>query len=250
MKERFGVEWEFTAPWSKLRDTVVPVVKREYGSSLVYARKDVFDSNKRLRCWHVKLENIGQAELTTPRSSLRDLPKIVRVVRELRKNKKLRLTTSDGLHVHVGVSKRVDRRLLVGSWLQVERAFFAFVHRERRRNSACSPLVSRRRAVGSPLVAELLEESLAEAETNRTAFTLNPLDELSTVEFRLSRSSVEPAFVRSWVRLCVMFVRWALSRCSWDVALGKVHDFTPEELLFTLGVSHRDRQVLCECLRR
>lgn len=82
---RFGCEFEFSTEWNKMAK-LIPEAVHKYSKDKIYIPKGnqrkLYDSYNNKK-WHLKVDGSTETEVNTPVSTLRDLPKICRVISSL-----------------------------------------------------------------------------------------------------------------------------------------------------------------------
>jgi len=217
MARRFGCEFEFSSDWDAVEAAVRAAIPRRD----LYVSKSHHDSNNN-RKWHLKTDATTTAELATPVCSLKDLPRVRRVIGSLRRAG-VRTTKEDGFHVHVNIAD-VDRKKLVAAWLRAERAILSLVPRHRRTNGYCYKL-----SRGSP--PERLFDADRTAEDHHAIISFSRFGDIGTVEIRPAEGTTDAEFAGHWVRLCVGLVEYAKRADPYDILLGKPPSMSLDELM-------------------
>lgn len=234
---KFGIEFEFECSWETLSWYATRAINKIYGKKNYYSKNERFTSDFKLNQWHIKQENTSVAELTTPISSLRDIPKICSVIKLL-DNGKIRPQDDCGMHVHIDVHD-IDQYHIMSAWLLCERAIISCFPPSRRINGFCdkildSPMSSR------SLVAKLLEDR-TESSAHADAISLSEYEDRRTVEIRLAEGTLDAEWVRSWITFLMYWFDYFKKRNPSRLACEKCNSISFEELMD--GVSP-DRKTL------
>jgi hypothetical protein len=170
----------------------------------IIPRRDLFlsesyhKSNNNTK-WHVKTDSTTGAEITTPVSKMQDLGNICRVARLA--SDKLKITRRDGFHVHVFCGDTDPRKVLL-YWSKVENLVLSIFPKHRRKNQYCPPIVGK-----------TLADTVLNAENHWAIVSTDRFKKIKTIEFRIAEGTLDPNFIKHWVRFCVYFVDWAV-RCD------------------------------------
>jgi len=236
---RFGIEFEFECSWERLRWYASRAVNKIYGKGRYYAKKDRFTSDFELDKWHIKEENNGVAELTTPVSRLRDIRSICEVIKSF--HGKFQPQDDCGLHVHIDVSD-LDQYHIMGAWLLCERGIIRCFPQSRRRSGFCEKIIS------DPHVSRNLIAKILEAETDSAshgdAVDFTEYSERKTIEFRLSEGSMDVEWIRSWITFLLYWIDFVKKKNPSLIPCEKCNSIAFDSLLDELNLDDRTREVM------
>jgi len=189
----FGCEFEFSTPW----EDALPVVQKVIPKRNLKVERDYVQTEKNKTWWHLKVDGSTDIELTTPISTVSDLPNICRVIKKL--SKSLKVTVNDGFHVHVSV-KGVDVRLLMIYWARCENAIFSLVNKQRNVNDSCRKI--------SNAFKDGMDNLMKVADDHHSALSCCYYHDRKTVEFRVAEGTRDWEFIDAWVHFCLAFVEY------------------------------------------
>jgi hypothetical protein len=227
----FGCEFEFSSEWGDVEEASVKILGKR---NLKIITCDTDSANNRK--WHLKKDGSTKAELATPVCDLRNIPKIVRVIKELGQAG-ISVSKKDGFHVHVFAGD-VDPRNLVATWIRMEPAIFSMVPKHRATNKYCYKLRPGRKKVQDYYLA-----AMEEVKQHWASLSLYRMDDIETAEIRIAEGTIDQVFVESWIHFCLSFIDYAKTSDGFEMLL-KEEDLSPNELLHLIGVPETSAEYL------
>jgi len=238
---RFGIEFEFECSWEKLRYHASRAINKVYGKRKYYSKKDKFASDFQLNKWHIKEENSGVAELTTPVSTLRDVPRICQVISNF--EDKIKPEDDCGLHVHIDVHD-LDQYHIMSAWLLSEKSIIRCFPLTRRRNGFCEKIIDRPQ-ISRSLIAKILEDE-TESASHGDAIDLTEYEERKTVEIRLCEGTTDTELIRAWVTFLIYWVDFVKKKNPSLLPCAKCNSLEFDDLLDQLKLDKRTHMVMEE----
>jgi len=195
---RFGCEFEFSSPF----DDIEKVLKTIIPKNKLKAEKTWYLSSKNKQ-WHLKTDATTESELATPISTLKDLPKIKKILDAL-KEAKISITQADSTHMHIE-TKDVPKHNIITAWIQIEKAILKCLPKHRRNNTYCQKLIQPHQND----IARFLMKAENVAQEHHSILSLYYYDERKTIEFRGCEGSYDIKTVENWLKFYMNFLNYA-----------------------------------------
>jgi hypothetical protein len=235
---KFGIEFESSTPYDETLLIAKDAFKKVYGKlSKLHASNSRYKSNSKSR-WDLKAEVSTECELTTPISTIDDLPKICQLAAELQKAG-IKTTRNDGVHIHMQAGKykgSFRRYKIILAWLQIEITMRKCFPRHRCFNFQCESINRAmvryvdRRVIRNKIfrIKSIFDTANDNADEHQSDLSLEYYDDRGTVEFRLCEGTFDPYIIRNWVKFYMHFLNYAESmrRVDFDALYehGKAND--------------------------
>jgi len=180
---KFGIELEFSSDFEKVKK----VVKSAFRGSMSMLNSECSHRDSTGKQWDLKTDLSTGCELASPKLTLQspEFKRLKKIVRLLNKHH-IRVTDSDGFHVHVHVPDLPLERLLV-PWVSLESSIKMLYPSSRLSGGGYSkPLVVQleERPERAQRVSDILADALDQSGDHHSMMSLTYWNDRSTFEFR------------------------------------------------------------------
>lgn len=235
---KFGFELEFSSKFEEVLHHVKSIIPRIYGKNktLIEGGTRVLDDN--YGKWGFKYDGSTECELTTPISTIKDFPKITKVLTKL-SEKNISTTVKDSVHVHMQAND-IPEHNIIAAWIQIENAIMKCFPKHRRNNSYCAKLIHGK---NYKKMSDFFIKAEAESEDHHAMLSLNYYDQRKTVEFRIMEGNIDINTIKPWIMFCMLFLNYARTIDPVEVICKKLKlTLTIEEMIELLNIT--DEEVL------
>jgi hypothetical protein len=235
---KFGLELEFDCEYKEFKDITTDAIGQVYGDGFYYCRDDKFESTFKLDKWHIKVENSSVSELTTPVSTLSDLPNIMKVLRIL-KRKGIHGDKEDcGCHVHIDIPD-IDKYEWCIFWMIYEKAIISCFPKERRGNTFCGKIVHKSDV--RKRIPSLLEHCVA---ADKEVFSLYKYDRRRTVEVRICETTTDTNFLTAWVKFLVSYCHFIIKQNPYLACGDNCCSVSTEDMLEKMTLDGKSKAIM------
>lgn len=201
---KFGCEFEFSTNFDEVAKNVKPIITKLYGKNSIKIKKEHYLSVRNKK-WHLKTEATTECELTTPISTIKDLPKILKVITHLKQNN-TKITSSDSIHIHMSAPD-VEIKNIIVSWLFIECCILKCFNKNRQNNEFCPKLNQSKNK--KTKISSVYKKALELSQDHHAIISLQYYKTRETVEFRLSQATFKASFIEGWIKFCMHYLNWA-----------------------------------------
>jgi hypothetical protein len=236
----FGCEFEFSTMFSDIKPIALKCIENVYGedSNWVKISKETKETHNNLSYWHVKPEPTSASEICTPISTMKDMGKIKRVVKNFKKNN-IEVSDSDSMHVHIYAGD-IDIKLLLAIWIRFEAIIKRWFPRSRYQSYSYNEPVINYKG-NAKKVADFLLESMGD-DLGYKLISFNSHCKRKTVEFRISEGTLNPDHVYAWVKMCLIIVNRVKTADVYDSVCSSVNNLSKIEFIDYFKI--RDKKIL------
>lgn len=228
---KFGCEFEFSTEFYDAEPIVRKAINEVYGIGNLHAARTFFYSNKNKK-WHFKTDSSTETELTTPVSNHKDLSKICKVVKILKKNKKMKITQKDALHIHMHATDIPENNIIV-AWIQIESAILrCFPKYRRMKRRYCPRLISEKKK--NIDISKSVMRAIQYAEVHHSIISLFRYRDYGTAELRISECNLEANHIVNLVRFFNYFLNYSKTINPLLVACSGKKSYTTLPRVFDL----------------
>jgi hypothetical protein len=236
---RFGIEIEYDLTYEEFKPIALEAITKVYGPKSCYCRNDKFQSTYKTHLWHIKQENYSVAELTTPVSTLSDLPKISKVIRILNRNGIKGNGEDCGTHIHIDIPD-IDKYHWSVFWLIYEKAIVSCFPKCRRENCYSEPIIDSKRKVRQ-IIPTLLDDCVA---ANGGIFRMDNYDKKKLIEIRLAEATTDANFLSAWVKFLVSYCDFIKKQNAYLACGEKCCSGDTEDLLEKMTLDQKSKAIM------
>ena len=202
---KFGFELEFSSKFEYVKNIVQSIIPKIYGKKSLKIENGTCVLDDNFNKWEFKFDGSTECELTTPISTIKDFPKIEKVVNEL-KTKKIDITKKDSVHVHMQAND-VHYHNIIAAWIQIEQAIIKCFPKHRRNNETyCHKLIHGK---NYKKISDFFMKAESESSDHHAILSLNYYYDRKTVEFRIMEGNIDINTIKPWVKFCMLFLNYA-----------------------------------------